>query len=160
MLPKVDTILKLSPDHGGFRCDDVVSQAMSFNYGQRPRNGGRSSEHPRGGNGSIGRPEAGFDEVVRTGGGKGPGRTRGGFRREEGYQRGGGDPRRSSPLHGQHPLPEEGRGGPRTMDPPLVETGGEKSIPTGNECVVCCREISVYAVGPCDHTVCYICSTR
>ena len=29
-----------------------------------------------------------------------------------------------------------------------------------DECVLCCREISIYAVGVCDHPVCYICSAR
>lgn len=29
-----------------------------------------------------------------------------------------------------------------------------------DECVLCCREISIYAVGACDHPVCYICSAR
>ncbi|KAG8197987.1 hypothetical protein JTE90_029381 [Oedothorax gibbosus] len=28
------------------------------------------------------------------------------------------------------------------------------------ECVLCCREIQIYAVGACDHHVCYECSTR
>lgn len=29
-----------------------------------------------------------------------------------------------------------------------------------DECVLCCREITIYAVGICDHPVCYICSAR
>lgn len=29
-----------------------------------------------------------------------------------------------------------------------------------DECVLCCREINIYAVGTCDHLVCYECSAR
>ncbi|KFM60132.1 Zinc finger protein 598, partial [Stegodyphus mimosarum] len=29
-----------------------------------------------------------------------------------------------------------------------------------DECLLCCRKISVYATGICDHPVCYECSTR
>lgn len=32
--------------------------------------------------------------------------------------------------------------------------------PQLEECVLCCREIEIYAVGACDHPVCYECSTR
>ncbi|GIY88899.1 e3 ubiquitin-protein ligase ZNF598 [Caerostris darwini] len=28
------------------------------------------------------------------------------------------------------------------------------------ECILCCREIELYATGPCDHPVCYVCATR
>ena len=27
-------------------------------------------------------------------------------------------------------------------------------------CVLCCQAIKVYAVGPCDHHICYKCSTK
>lgn len=29
-----------------------------------------------------------------------------------------------------------------------------------NECVICCKEIEIIAVGTCDHMVCHICITR
>lgn len=49
---------------------------------------------------------------------------------------------------------------PKMLKPPVVDLGGEGAGLAANECVVCCREISIYAVGPCNHTVCFVCSTR
>lgn len=31
---------------------------------------------------------------------------------------------------------------------------------SGNFCVVCCEDIEIFAVGQCDHPICYVCSVR
>ncbi|XP_022668539.1 E3 ubiquitin-protein ligase ZNF598-like [Varroa destructor] len=147
---------------------------MQTSSGQRPRNGGRTSDRPRGfGGGGVNRGEGGGrgenggrDEVTYS---RFEGTIGRGFRNEGAHSRAGGsggcggekgDRRRLSPSSRQQGAPGEGRGPPRMKTLPIVDTGGENTTSAVNECVVCCREILVYAVGSCDHSVCYVCSTR
>ena len=40
------------------------------------------------------------------------------------------------------------------------ERGGEEVEEEENNCQVCMNQLTVYSVGRCDHTICFICSTR